>query len=465
MKQQVAMRKYFIYASVGVTVFLATFCSASVAVALTDIRSDFHSSILLVGWVLSGYLLTYTIGVALGGRVSDVFGQKPVYTLCLLIFILGALLCWLAPNVELLILFRLIQGFGAGGLTSISFGIVVVEFPSARQKAIGFLSSIFALGSLAGPNVAGWIVTEWGWRSVFWINIQLLLIAFLILTLMLRPGKRKESHIDVPGAIMLAAWLSAIMVSLSLIRKHGTPWVWVIALLIIGIAIIVIFIRRENRVSHPILDPQFLRTRAFAASNAFNLLFGVSLVVGSCFVPMYAVAVYKETTLTSGVIMTPRSLCMVLISAITAQYVFKLGYRWPLLLGSAAMGISYVLLAIQPEHLAILGLNLGGTDFLFLFMALCGLGVGGIMAVANNVCVDLAPQQAATVSGIRGMFLNIGGSIGTVVASLVLNHYDKDMSYGFYLVYMGLALISLISVPFLFFMPSRPSAPSSVKHK
>jgi EmrB/QacA subfamily drug resistance transporter len=459
------MRKYLVFASVGVIVFLATFCSSAVAVALVDIRSDFHSSMILTGWVLSGYLLTYTISVALGGRVSDVFGQKPVYTLCLLIFMLGTLLCWLAPNAELLILFRLIQGLGAGGLTSISFGIVAVEFPSARQKAIGFLSSTFALGSLAGPNVAGWIVTHWGWRSVFWINLPLMVIAFLIASLLLRPGKRKESHIDFPGAAMLTAFLSAIMVSLSLIRQHGTPWVWVIALLIIGIAIIVIFMRRENRVSQPIMDPQFLKSRAFAASNAYNLLFGVSLVVGACFVPMYAVAVYHKTTLTSGVIMTPRSLSMVLISAITAQYVSKWGYRWPLLLGTAAMGISYVFLAIQPNHLAILGLNLGGTDFLFLFMAIAGIGVGAIISVANNVCVDLAPQQAATVTGIRSAFLNIGGSIGTVVASLVLNHYDKDMSHGFYLVYIGLALISLISVPFLFFMPSRPSAPSSVKGK
>lgn len=450
------MRKYLLFITVGVVLFLTTFAAAAVAVALPEIRTDFNASLLLVGWVIIGYMLTLTISVALGGRLSDAFGQRLLFMSCLSIFTAGTVLCLVAPNIEFLLAARFVQGLGGGALTSIGVGIVAQEFAGARQKAIGLLMGVYPLGAIAGPNIGGWIISDWGWRSVFWAILPLLAVALIIAALTLPQGKRKESHLDLPGAFMLAAFLSAVMVSLSLIKGSGTPWTTVAVLIIGGIAIIVLFLRREGRVSHPIIDLNFLKGRAFAASNSFNFLLGSSTVAAGSFVPMYAVAVYNETTLKSGVIMTPRSVCMLLASSLVAMYIFRVGYRRPLVFGSIVVGLSHVLLAIQPHHLHILGFDLNDSDFLFIFMAMSGFGIGACTAVINNVCVDLAPDRAATATGIRSMFLNTGGTLSTVIVALVLNNNSTDLPHGFFLVYMGIAVVNLISIPLLFAMPGRP---------
>ena len=457
------VRKYFVFGTVGVILFLSTFSSTALSVALPTIHSSFHTSLIMVGWVMSGYLLTLTISVALGGRLSDTFGQKPVFMSCLLLFILGTLLCPLAPNVELLILFRLIQGLGAGALASCSVGIVSSEFPNARQKAVGLLISIYPFGMIAGPNIGGWVTSAWGWRWLFWVNLPVLVAAFVVAALLLRPGKRAQSYLDLPGVAMVAGFLSAIMVGLSLIKADGTPWILVAALITIGIAIIVIFIRREGRVPDPIIDLEFLKGRRFAASNVYNSIYGACTSITAYFVPMYAVYVYHETTLKSGAITTPRSAAMLLVSSITSFYLTRWGYRWPMVIGTAAMGFSFVFLAIEPQSVDILGWHLGGTSILLLVMALSGLALGAIATSASNACIDLKPERAATITGIRMMFMNSGASVVTVVVSLILNS-NKDVSHGFTLVFSGLALLIFISIPLIFAMPGRPTALTSSKN-
>ncbi|MFC1925797.1 MFS transporter [Chloroflexota bacterium] len=450
------MRKYFLFITVGVVLFLTTFTAAAVAVALPDIRADFDASILMVGWVISGYWLMLTISVALGGRLSDAFGQRMLFMSCLTIFTAGTALCLVAPNMEFLLAFRFIQGLGGGALTSIAVGIVAQEFAESRQRAIGLLMGVYPLGAIAGPNIGGWIISDWGWKSVFWAILPLLAVALVITALTLRPGKRKESYLDLPGAFMLAAFLSAVTVSLSLIKGSGTPWITVSALLITGIAIIVLFLRREGRIPQPIINLEFLKGRAFAASNSFNFLLGSSTVAGGSYVPMYAVAVYNETTLKSGVIMTPRSIGMLLVSSLIAMYIFRTGYRRPLIAGTLLVGLSHVLLAIQPHHISILGFELNDGDFLFIFMAMSGFGLGACTAIINNICVDLAPDRAATATGIRSMFLNTGGTVSSVIVALVLSNNSTDLPHGFFLIYIGIAVVNLISIPLLFAMPGRP---------
>lgn len=450
------MRKYALFTTAGIVAFLTTFAASAVAVALPEIRSDLNASILLTGWVISGYLLTFTLSVALGGRASDAFGQRPLFMFSLVVFTVGTALCLVAPNAQFLVAFRLIQGLGGGALIPISVGIVAQEFASNRQKALGLMMGVHPLGSLAGPNIGAWIVSSWGWKSVFWVILPMLAIAIITAAFTLRPGTRRESHLDLPGAGMLAAILSALVIGISLIKGSDTPWVMVTVLLIGGVAVVPVLVRREARISHPIVNLEFIRRRAFAASNTFNFLWGVTTHAGGSFIPLYAVAVYNETTLKSGVVMTPRSLGMLLISSLVAMSVLRVGYRLPLVVGSIAVGLSSLLLAMEPDHAVILGYHVNGADFLFLFMALAGIGHGAISAVVNNVCVDLAPQQAATVSGLRSMFGNMGGLVGTVAVTLLLNDNSTDLPHGFYLVFIGLSIVSLIGIPLTFAMPGCP---------
>lgn len=338
-------------------------------------------------------------------------------------------------------------------------GIVADEFPQSRQRAIGLFSSIFPIGMIIGPNLGGWLVSSFGWRSVFWINIPLGVIIAIASTLLLRSGERKEGKIDFVGACFLGGSLSALMSGLSVIGNAQTKQTWAVVGALFGTAIgfMIFFVRHEGGTKDPILDMEVLRGKPFIAANIYNLFYGAGVIGIMSLIPTYAVSVYQVSTFESGLILTPRSVGMIASSLTFSIFILRWGYRWPMIGGTSLAAISLLLLGFEPNEVTIFGIELSNMVLLFIIMALSGLGLGVAAPAANNACIELMPQQVATITGIRGMFRQTGGAVSITIATLVL-HQVGNMAQGFHFILIGLAIVLLATIPAIFAMPSSPNS-------
>ncbi len=208
------MAKYFIFITVALGLLLGSISGSSVSVAFPQITESFNTTLILAGWVLSIYQLASTAIMPLVGKAGDILGGKRLFLATIFLFTLGSLFCAIAPNIELLILARLIQAIGGGGLFPLAAGIVAEQFPESRQQAIGFFSSILPIGSLIGPNLGGWMIQTFGWESIFWFNVPFGIIILIISFFTLKTQKTEGGKMDLVGAGLFSGVLSALMVAL-----------------------------------------------------------------------------------------------------------------------------------------------------------------------------------------------------------------------------------------------------------
>ncbi|HUI91019.1 MAG TPA: MFS transporter [Chitinivibrionales bacterium] len=443
------MRSFVIFFILGLTLVLSAIGTTSVAVAFPSVISSFHISLILAGWIISIYQLGLTGVMPIAGRVGDILGKKFTFLLCLFLFTLGSALCAVSPNAGLLIFSRFIQSLGGGGFMPAAVGILADEFPKSKHRAIGFLSSIFPIGMIIGPNLGGLLVEQFGWRSVFWINVPACLVLMAPAFLVLRREERKNEAIDLPGTVILFVSLFSLMAGLSLIGSKRSAGMFLAAavLVCLSVALMVVLIKFEKRATYPVIDVEVLRGRPFMAANIYNFMYGATIIGSMSLIPAYAVFVYGMGTLQSGVIVTPRSAAMIAFSSLTSFYIMRWGYRWPIVAGtlSAAAG------------LLLLGFRFDSVSVLYVINAVVGIGTGLAAPASNNACIELMPERAATITGIRGMFRQTGGALSVAVATVVL-HVTGNMFVGFRIIFFGMTAAFLAALPAVFLMPGSPKA-------
>jgi EmrB/QacA subfamily drug resistance transporter len=456
------MRRYIVFTVVGLALLLASISNSSASVAFPVIISDLNTTLVLAGWILTAYQLVQTIVMPLAGKLSDFFSRRTAFIVYASLFSLGSVLCALAPNVYLLIGARVIQAIGGGGFMPCAAGIVSDEFPEARQRYIGLFSSIFPIGAIIGPNIGGWMVEAFGWRSVFWFNVPLGVVVLVLSRMLLKAGKdsgsASGSGIDFTGAGLLFGSIFAFMFGLTQLGdvETGIPWLAVGLFFALGTGLMVVFIWWEHRVKEPIIDLELLKERPFLAANVYNLVYGICALGIFSLVPFYAVSIYGMSTLQSGVLLTPRSVAMMIASTLTSFYLMKWGYRRPILMGTIIVIVTLVLLALQPRGVDIGGLHLGGVLLLFFIVGIAGIGHGTCTPAANNACIELMPDKVATITGLRGMFRSLGGTLGVAIATVVI-HAMGDVNRAFYVVMLAAAGLLLVSLPTIFMMPASPA--------
>lgn len=429
---------------------------SAVSVAFPDIISSFNTSLVLAGWVLSIYMLVSTASAVLIGKVSDIFGRKRIFLVCTALFIGGSLLSAIAPSIQLLIVFRFVQSLGGGGLVPVIVGIIADIFPHSRQKAIGFSIGVFSMGGVIGPSIGAWLISSWGWRSIFWFNIPLGILSCIPVIFLLKSDLGQKSRIDLPGVGYLVGALSALMIGLSQISQNNTLLLWFVAglMIVAGVAMIVIFMRHEFKTREPIIELELLRRKPFAAANIYNSLYGLCVFYFSSFIPLYAVSVYKLTTIQSALILSAQAIGMISATTVSSFFMVRWGYRRPMLIGSIAMSICILIMGIQPRHFNMFGIDLSATMIIFILVLILGIVMGIAQPASSNVCIDLMPQRAATITGIRNMFRQGGGAISIVITTLLLQ-YVGDIAFGFKIIFISMGIIFLASIPCIYAMPDR----------
>lgn len=386
---------------------MALLDSTVVNVALPHIGDDLHADLPALQWTVNAYMLTLAGLILLGGSLGDRYGRRRVFVFGVVWFALGSLLCGIAPNVDVLILARALQGIGGALLTPGSLALIQASFhPDDRARAVGVWSGLGGVGAAIGPFVGGWLVDGPGWRWVFLINLPL---AALCVPVALRhvPESRDPAHhgrFDVGGAVLAAAALG--LVTYSLIAK-----VWWSGVL--GVLVGAVFVLVEKRRPDPMLPLGIFKSRQFTAVNLVTLC--VYAAFGGFFflVTLQLQVVVGYSALRAGTALLPTTVLMLLFSARSGQLAAKIGPRIPLTVGPLLCATGMLLMLRVGEHASYL------ADVL---PALVVQGVGMVTLVAPLTATVLASVEtgrAGLASGVNNAAARAAGLIAVAALPLL----------------------------------------------
>lgn len=445
--------RFFFLAALAMMMF--SIDTTIVAVAIPSLERGLQASLEWIGWTLTGYALTQTVMMPLAGKLSENFGRMRVFLFSVFLFTLSSLLCGLSPNIYVLICFRVLQAVGGGGMLPSAVGIVATEFPDSRDRMVGLFTSIVPLGGIIGPNLGGLILQYWSWREIFLVNVPIGAVVLIGLFRRLQtPEVTKRQRLDLAGAALFAGAIFSLLTAMTFLGDDPsfwhTPLFW--GLLVASAALLVAFVRQERRALAPMIDFELVVRNPFLAVNIYNFFFGAATFGLLSFIPYYAVAQYHMSAAESGAVLTPRSLMVMSSSVLSSVVLIRLGYRRPMLAGLLLVITMLLLLTQGWREISIGGLQIGPFPILALEMAIGGLGIGISSPASNNAALDLMPERAAVMTGIRGMFRSTGGVIGTALIVLGLT-LSADKAAGLKLIFFVVALIMALAIPLIFLIP------------
>jgi EmrB/QacA subfamily drug resistance transporter len=455
------MRRYFIFICAGLGLLMYSIDITVVAVAFPHFIRDLRANILWAAWTISIYLVAVTSVMPLMGNLSDSFGRKKVFLISLILFTTSSLACGLASSIYSLVAFRFLQGIGGASFLPTAAGIVSDQFPENRERAIGLFTSIFPIGGIVGPNLGGWIVSQYSWRYIFYINLPIGMTLIAMIMILLQESKTlSRPHVDFVGASFFFGAILFLMLALNRIAESFSRSSLLLAVIFFAVSFsfLYLFFRQEKKDRNPILDMVLLRSKPFLAANLYNMMVGAGVMGIFAFIPFYATSVYKVSTLVSGMILTPRSLAVIPASAITSFLLKRWGYRWPMVLGLIIISLSTVLLGGQGFQLMrMIGIRWGAAETLAFLIMVTGLGMGIALPASNNACIELMPEKVATITGLRGMFRTVGAAFGISLITMIL-HLSSTPAHGFRTTFISFGIGLLFTIPLVFLMPTGKKA-------
>jgi EmrB/QacA subfamily drug resistance transporter len=389
-----------------------------VAPALPEIQRDLDTTATAAAWILTAYLLSASVTTPILGRLGDIHGKEHMLVAALGLLGVGTLIAALATSIEVMIAGRVIQGFG-GAIFPLAFGIIRDEFPRERMASgIALISAILGIGGGLGIVLAGPIVDALSYHWLFWFPLGAIAVT-IVMTLLFVPESpvRAPGRINWAGAVLLSAWLVALLVAVS----EGSGWGWgdarTIGLLVLGVVLLVAWVMVEDRAREPLVDMGMMRIRGVWTVNAAAFLVGAgmysSFVLIPQFVEMPRAAGYGfEASVTeAGLFLLPSTLGMLLISPLAGRLANRTGARLPLLLGALLTALSFAFLAAAHDQ---------RWQF-YVASAILGAGIGLAFASLANLIVEaVRPDQTGVATGMNTVMRSVGGSVGSTIGATII---------------------------------------------
>jgi len=400
-----------------VGMLLAALDQTIVSTALKSIVEDFNG-LSHYTWVVTAYLLTSTASTPLYGKISDLYGRRPVFQFAVVTFLIGSFLAGAAQNMGQLIAFRAIQGLGAGGLMALTFVIIGdLVSPRERGKYQGYFGAVWGLSAVAGPLLGGFfsdsntIFGIAGWRWIFYINLPFGILALILTSASLKNSSiRREHRIDYLGALLMVSSVTALLIGISVFGPES-GWLSSKTLATLGLAFIlaVVFLLQERRATEPILPLDLFKNHTFSLTSALGFIIGAGMFGAIVMLPLYLQVVQGDSATVAGLKLIPFMLGIVSMSIVSGKMISKHGHykRFPVM-GLAIMTVGIALLSTLNE-----------TTFfwqLSIYAVLIGAGLGLSMqtiVIALQNAVEMKDLGIATSANT--FFRSVGSTIGVAL--------------------------------------------------
>jgi EmrB/QacA subfamily drug resistance transporter len=425
-----------------------------VAPALPTIQADLHTTTTAVTWVLTAYLLSASVCTPILGRLGDMHGKERLLVIVLAVMGAGTLIAALATSVEVMVLGRVIQGAG-GAVFPLAFGIIRDEFPRERvATGIALISAILGIGGGLGIVLAGPIVQHLDYHWLFWLPLVAIVVA-MVSTHFFVP----ESPIKTPGAInwagavLLSAWLTALLLGVS----QGSAWGWgsarVLGLFAAAAVCAALWVRNERRAREPLVDMRMMARRGVWTVNLTAVLLGAGMFSSFVLIPQFVEEPvstgfgFGASVTGAGLFLVPSTIGMLVASPLAGRLSSTVGSRVPLLLGTSITTAAFLLLAVAHAH----------PSEIYVAAALMGVGIGfAFSALANLIVEAVDAHETGVATGMNTVMRSIGGSIGAQVGASLLAATvvaGRPTEHGFTLAFaaaagaLAVSVLSTLAVP------------------
>ena len=371
-------------------------------------------------WPFTIYMLCSTMAIPICGGLSDIYGHKPMFLIGIATFLTGSMLCGISQNMMQLIIFRGLQGIGGGMIVSSVFTVVADMFePAQRGKYTGIVTSMYGVASIIGPLAGGFVTDAFGWRWIFFMNLPLGIAAIVITAVSMPKFKSGESkkNVDYAGIAALIFALAPMLLDFSM---AGKSFAWIsapcIGMFLLSAVMTAAFIVLEKRSSNPMIPLGFFRDRAIGVSFLIAFFSQALMFSAIMYLPYFVQGVIGSTAMTSGAVITPMMLGLLLASNITGQIISRLG---------KARVLSVSAFLVMGAGAFLLSKMTVGTSYsaAIAFMVILGFGVGMSMPVTNVNAQNAAPkQQIGSVTSSVMFFRNIGSTIGSAIFGVIMTN-------------------------------------------
>jgi EmrB/QacA subfamily drug resistance transporter len=418
-----------IFIAVLLGLFLTALDQTVVGTALPRIVTDLHGNDIYT-WAFTGYLLTATVSGPIYGKLSDLFGRRPILLFAITLFLIGSALCGQAREMWQFVAFRSLQGLGAGALFPVALAVIGDLFePAERGKYQGFFGAMFGVSSLVGPAIGGLITDNVGWPWIFYVNLP---IGFVVLAVIWRllPRARPAGarpRIDYLGAALLVAALVPILIGLT--NKQTADWLdlTVAGLIAAGLVVAVVFVFVEMRVAEPIIPLGLFRSRNFTVAVVAMFVVAMGFFTPIVFLPRWFQFVSGASATQSGYQILALIAGLIVSATVSGQIVARTGrYKFLFLGGALLLSIGLFLLTGLRADTPL--------PLLYVWMFVTGLGVGPMFAVLTLVVqASVAPRNIGTATSSLTLFQQIGGSVGlaitgTIFTSRILEEIPRQLA-------------------------------------
>jgi EmrB/QacA subfamily drug resistance transporter len=407
-------RRWLITAGVMTGMFIAALEATVVGTAMPTVIASL-GGLNHYSWVFSAYLVTSTVTVPVWGKLSDLYGRRLLYQIGIGVFLLGTLLSGMSTSMTQLIIFRAIQGLGAGALIPLGMTIIGDTFTvEERAKMQAYFSGVWGFSSVIGPVIGGFITDQINWRWVFFVNLPIGVIAALIIGIALKEPKiERRPKIDYAGATLLMVAISVLMLAMVEGGAGGLFRPQNLLLFAISGVLLVAFVFVERRAPDPLIPFDLFRNRTVTISVLAGFLGGVAMFGAISFIPLFAQGSLGFTATEAGSLLTPLMLTWVTMSVVGGRLMLRIGYRSITIAGYIALTLGFSLLALFDRD----------TNRIWLYVELMVIGAGlGLSMLTLLIAVQQAVERSklGIATSLNQFSRSIGGAIGVAIMGAIL---------------------------------------------